>query len=256
MNEQLPRERGSAFDKALRVLACVANGPRAIGLAELSELMDMRRPTLHRILQQLTGAGLIVRSPERDRYCVGPAMMQISISALTSMSVALPVRAVLNSLVQETGETCNVGILDQDEIVYIERVEGTSPLRLHLQVGSRVPVHCTSIGKLLVAEQHKNVRTRLLTARPLPKFTEATLTDPTALEEEFTNIRANGFSFNNQEFERGLTAMAVAIKNRQKKTVAGLAVHAPSPRMNLETALTYLPVLQEKAKQISDIWAI
>src|SRR3546814_19529133 len=92
----------------------------------------------------------------------------------------------------------SLGIRDQDEVVYIERVEGVSPLRHHWQVGSRVAVHCTAIGKLLVAEQHKNVRTRILKAKPLKRYTENTLTDPAALEAEFAAIRSKGSSFNNR----------------------------------------------------------
>src|SRR3546814_9911377 len=89
---------------------------------------------------------------------------------------------------------------------------------LHLQVGSRVAVHCTAIGKLLVAEQHKNVRTRILKAKPLKRYTENTLTDPAALEAEFAAIRSNGYSFNNEELERGLTGIAVPIRDKRKRS--------------------------------------
>src|SRR3546814_11643822 len=99
-------------------------------------------------------------------------MMRLSALSLASMYAQPPTRAILQGLVDEFEETCNVGILDQDEVVYIERVEGVSPLRHHLQVGSRVAVHCTAIGKLLVAEQHKNVRTRILKAKPLKRRSE------------------------------------------------------------------------------------
>ena len=90
-------------------------------------------------------------------------------------------------------------VWERDEVVYIERVEGISPLRLQLQVGSRVQFHCTAIGKLLAAEQHKNVRTRLLRATALERYTEQTLADEAALETEFAKIRSDGYSFNNKE---------------------------------------------------------
>lgn len=254
--QQRTGERGSALEKAILVLEKLASSERPIGLAELTEEIELPRQTIHRILQQLVETGLIIRAPQKDRYVIGPAMTRLSALALASLNGRPPVRAILDQLVKETEETCNIGILDQDEIVYIERVEGISPLRLQLQVGSRVPVHCTAIGKLLVAEQHKNVRTRILKATHLQKFTDKTLTDPAALETEFADIRFNGYSFNNEEFVEGLTAIAVPISDQRGKAIAALAVHAPSVRMDLQKALTYVPSMIEKAQNVAKAWAL
>ncbi|MEE9588883.1 MAG: IclR family transcriptional regulator [Hyphomicrobiaceae bacterium] len=254
--QQKSNERGSALEKAILVVREIASRERAIGLAELAEEIDLPRQTIHRVLQQLVETGLIIRAPQKDRYVVGPAMTRLSVLALSSLNVRPPIRAILTELVNETGDTCNVGVLDQDEIIYIERVEGHSPLRLQLEVGSREPVHCTAIGKLLVAEQHKNVRTRILNAAPLERFTDHTLTDPAALEQEFANIRSQGFSYNNEEYVEGLTAIAVGVKDESGKSVAGLAVHAPIVRMDREKALSYLASLRERAERIARTWAI
>lgn len=254
MASQITGERGSALSKALDVLALIAKSDRPVGLAELAELLELPRPTLHRVLQQLVDEQLILRAPQKDRYIVGPKLTQLSADALCSLSANPPVRAILNELVSETQETCNVGVLDQDEVVYIERVEGISPLRLQLQVGSRVPFHCTAIGKLLAAQQHKNVRTRLLKAADLKQFTSKTLSDETVLEAEFSKIRSDGYSFNNEEFVEGLSAIAVAINDGNGKAVGALSVHALHMRMPLETALAYLPSMRDKADRIAETW--
>ncbi|MEM8744909.1 MAG: IclR family transcriptional regulator, partial [Pseudomonadota bacterium] len=212
--------------------------------------------TIHRILQQLVEANLIMRAPRKDQYVVGPSLTQLSVRALTSACSQTPVRAALRPLVNATEETCNVGILDQDEVVYIERMDGLSPLRVQLQVGSRVPFHCTAIGKLLVANLHKNVRTRMLTMEPLQKYTDATLTRPEDLEEEFARIRSDGYSFNNGEFVEGLTAIAAAVRDGAGKVIAGVAVHAPSTRMDRAAAVAQLSELRRAAAQISDVWAV
>ncbi len=249
-------ERGSALSKAVDVLKLIAQAERAVGLAELAEQLSLPRPTLHRVLQQLVEEQLILRAAQKDRYVVGPQLTHLAGNALRSLSTQPPVRAVLNELVNETQETCNVGVLDQDEVVYIERVEGISPLRLQLQVGSRVPFHCTAIGKLLAAEQHKNVRTRLLRATALERYTEQTLADEAALETEFAKIRSDGYSFNNEEFVEGLSAIAVAINDDQGRPVAALSIHALHIRMPLEKAMNYLPSMQDKAARIAEIWAL
>ena len=197
---------------------------------------------------------MLIRAPQKDRYLAGPGLTRLAVNVLVGSSVRAPVRGVLTELAAEFGETCNVGILDQDEVVYIERVEGDSPLRLQLDVGSRVPAHCTAIGKLLVAHQHKNVRTRLLHSINRLAFTDFTLTDPAALEHEFSEIRAQGFSFNHQEYVVGLTALAVLIEDVDGRPLAGLAVHAPATRMSKSRALEYLPRLLDIAQRIAHLW--
>ncbi|GBE42815.1 transcriptional regulator KdgR [bacterium BMS3Bbin10] len=251
-----PGEPSSALEKALLVLGELTRSPRPVGLAELAAAIDLPRQTIHRILAQLENAQLILRAPQRDRYVVGPALAQLSVQALGTLNTAAPIRSVLERLVGETGETCNVGILHQDEIIYIERMDGPSPLRLQLQVGSRAPVHCTAIGKLLLANQHKNIRMRILNTLPLQHFTKTTLTSAAALEKEFATIRSSGYSFNNQEYFEGLTAIAIAIRDASGKAIAALAVHAPSTRMDREKALSFLPGMTEIAKDISSSWSL
>ena len=256
MAGQAQGERGSALSKALDVLKLVAESDRAVSLAELAEQLNLPRATLHRVLQQLVDENIILRSAQKERYVVGPALTVLAGHALRSLGAQPPVRAILNELVGETQETCNVGVLDQDEVVYIERVEGISPLRLQLQVGSRVPFHCTAIGKMLAADQHKNVRSRLLRATELKRFTDHTLADESALEAEFSKIRSEGYSFNNEEFVEGLSAIAVAIKDDSGRAVAALSVHALHMRMPLEKALGYLPSMRERADRIAEVWSL
>ncbi len=217
-------------------------------------MIDMPKQSIHRVLQSLEASQLIIRAISKDRYLVGPALTDLSARALRASNSKMPIRSVLADLVSTTGETCNVGILDQSEVIYIERLEGSFPLRLQLDVGSRVPYHCTAIGKLLVAHQHKNIRARLLRVSSLSQFTAQTKTSGDALEQDFTAIRSRGYSFNNQEYVDGLTAIAVPLTSSGGKTAAGLAIHGPATRLDHETAITYLPLLREKAKEIEKMW--
>ncbi|MBX2869944.1 MAG: IclR family transcriptional regulator [Acidiferrobacterales bacterium] len=249
------RARGSALEKALVVLDAVVENDRSISLAELTEKIDMPKQSIHRVLQSLEASKLIIRAISKDRYLVGPALTDLSARALRANNSRIPLKSVLADLVSRTGETCNVGILDQSEVVYIERLEGSFPLRLQLDVGSRVPFHCTAIGKLLVAHQHKNIRTRLLRVSTLAQFTAQTQTSVNALEQDFAGIRSRGYSYNNQEYVDGLTALAVPLTNSAGKISAGLAIHGPASRLDQETALTFLPLLKEKAEQIQTMWS-
>ncbi len=227
-----------------------------MGLAEVAEQIDLPRPTIHRVLQQLVEQGLVLRAPQKERYVVGPALQQLAVSALSNLAVQAPLRSILEELVQETQETSNVGVLDQTEVVYIERVEGISPLRLQLQVGSRVPFHCTAIGKLLVAEQDKAFRLKLLKAAPIVKHTDRTIGTIDGLEAEFARIREDGFSFNNEEYVEGLTAIAVPIRDGDGKSIAALSVHALQMRMSKEKAVGYLDSMKSMAERIARAWSL
>jgi len=248
--------RGSALDKAIMVLKVLTASNRPLALTEIAERLELPRQTIHRVVQSLVQNQLALRAPHKDRYQVGPAMARLSMAALTSLNSAAPIRNVLRELVDQTGETCNIGILDQGEVVYIERIEGSSPLRLQLDIGSRVPFYCTAIGKLLAASQHKNVRSRLLNTLERKQHTAHTLMEPEALELEFKTIRSQGYSFNNEEFVQGLNAIAVPINNSKNQPVAGLAVHAPALRMNRQQALSLLPSMKEKSESIAKSWGI
>jgi DNA-binding IclR family transcriptional regulator len=250
------RKPNSALAKAVQVIGIFAASDQPLSLAKVVEKSDLPRQTLHRILGQLVSIGLIIRAPRRDRYTIGPAMTRLATLSLMSLSLRPSVRTILDRLVEHTGETCQVGLLDQHEVVYIERSEGTSPLGLKLPVGSRIPVHCTALGKLLLAEQHKNVRRRIIHSTTLKRYTAKTVTDPDQLENLFTEIRSLGYSVNDEEWVEGMTAIAVPVRDDEKRAIMGLAVHAPLVRMPLSKALSYLPAIYESAEEIAKVWSL
>lgn len=249
------KERGSALFKAMAVLEAVIRQNRPVGLPDLSAELGLPRQTVHRVLQQLEAEGLLQRDLSRDRFFIGPRLTRLALDALEAANHTGPTRAVLKALVDEIGETCNIGVLDGREVIYIERVECDWPLRLQLKAGSRVPVHCTSIGKLLLAYQSRPVRQRTIAAAPLERFTEHTITDPEILDAAFGEIRKLGYATNQEEYNAGIVSLAVPIKNAEGRAVAGLAVHAPLVRMDLAAGLDYLPKLHATAEKLTAAWA-
>ncbi|HEX5600189.1 MAG TPA: IclR family transcriptional regulator, partial [Hyphomicrobiaceae bacterium] len=157
-------------------------------------------------------------------------------------------------LVDEIEETCNVGVLDGLQFVYLERIECHWALRVHLQAGSRVPAHCTSGGKVMLAHLDDAVRARLLRNVTLKPCTEHTITQTTELEAELAEIRRRGYAVNNQEFTIGIIGVAVPIADRQGRVLAALAVHGPSPRLDLERAIGFVPRLKQAAAVMADAW--
>lgn len=255
MPDSFPNGTGSALGKALAVLEVLLDEPSALSLGDIAARTDLPRQTVHRMVKQLEENALLRRDPGGDSYSVGPRMIDLGMQALTASTRAAPVRRVLENLVARLGETCNLGVLARDEVVYVERVECDWPLRIQYHVGSRVPLHATGIGKLLLAHLPARERRRLLRVLPLTELTERTITDPDRLEDELAAIRRRGYAANDQENTPGLIGLAVPIRNPKGRVIAGLAVHAPEARMPLTRALEHLSILNEAAAALETFFA-
>jgi DNA-binding IclR family transcriptional regulator len=246
--------RLTAVEKALAVMEAVANQPQAVGLPDLAARLELPRQTVHRLLVQLERAGLVVRYQSRERYSVGPRLSKLAFATLRSLNQGAPIRSILQDLVDEIGETCNVGVLDGLDYVYLQRIECEWPLRLHMEIGTRIGAHCVSGGKLLLAHLEPELCQRLLRSRKLKKSTSRTLTNVVELETELERIRARGYGVNNQEQIDGIVGIAVPVIDSDGRVLAAVGVQGPLPRFTLKACERHLPRLREAAGRIARAW--
>ncbi len=247
--------RSSALEKALLVLEAIVAQPRAIGLPDLTADLGLPRQTIHRILQQLCDNGLVIRDPSRDRYIVGPRLSELAMATLNADNHRAPLRAILSDVVADVEETCNFGVLDGLEFVYLERLECSWSLRVHLTAGSRVPAHCTSGGKALLAHLDKPLRDQLIRAHKLEAHTDFTITDPDQLDAELDQILTQGYALNDQEFTVGVIGAAVPVIAGDGRALGALALHGPSLRLTLDDARKHVPRLRAAAVQLATVWS-
>ena len=236
-----------AFSLLERV-AC-ADGP--LSLRDATEGSGLPKPTVYRMLTMLANAGLVVRDAEGRRLAPGPRLTRLALDALLNATSRAPRHAILRQLAHTVGETVNLTMLEGSEVIYLDRVETAWPLRMTLQPGSRVPLHCTASGKLLLAALPAARRRRLVATLALERFTERTLVDADALEAELARIRRTGYATDNEEYLAGLVCVAVPVAIKPRRTAACIAVHAPLARMPLDVALAHLPALRSAAEAIA-----
>ncbi len=235
------------------MLAYVARADGPVTLAALSEALRLPKASAHRIAVNLERNGMLLREPGGKRYSVGQQFVSMAVSTLTH-SVARGARhAILQALVDEIGETCNITMMDGANVIYVDRVEAHWPLRLSLQQGSRVPLHCTASGKLFLAHLRASARKRLIGALTLERHTANTITDRAKLERELARIRTEKVGTDNEEFLAGLAAVAVPVLGPNKEICAALAVHGPTARLPFDLALTHVPRLRAAAKRLSAV---
>jgi DNA-binding IclR family transcriptional regulator len=247
-------QRLSVLGKALAVLDAVTEHPQGIGLPDLSAKLQLPRQTVHRVLGQLEDSGLLVRDAVRERFSVGPRLTRLALAALASSNRSAPVKAVMQELVDDVGETCNIGVLDGLDYVYVERIECQWPLRIHLEVGNRTPAHCLSGGKVLLAHLEPKLARKLLRSRKLVARTARSVVRPQDLEAELARVRERGYALNDQENFDGIVAVAVPIRDARGRIVAALTMHGPLPRLTLEACEASLPRLRQAAQRVARAW--
>lgn len=240
--------------KALSVLEALVQAGRPVTLTELMQATGLPKPTLHRTLSLFEDGGYVRREPAGRAYAVGSRLSSLGLAILTHDSVATLRHAVLASLVADIGETCNLAMLHRGELVYLDRVEADWPLRLHLPVGSTIPAHCSASGKLLIALMPPEARAALLSAMPLPRHTERTITDRTLMEKELDRIAATGYALDNEEYVAGVACVAVPVRV-DGEPVAAVAVHAATARLPLQMAIELVPRLTDAAQRIAATFA-
>ncbi|MFQ5764241.1 MAG: IclR family transcriptional regulator, partial [Rhodospirillales bacterium] len=210
------------------------------------------KPTGHRIAKVLEEQGFLGREPGTRRFVEGQRLVELALKVLSAFAQRAPRHAILQALSEEVGETCNLGVLAGNQVVYLDRVEAVWPLGLSFSAGSRVPLHCTSIGKLLLSHQPRRQRQRLITSVPFKRYTENTITEPDRLMAELERIREHDAATDNQEFLAGVVCVAVPVAGPGGRICAGLAISAPEARLTLAEALRHVPTMRNAAARLSE----
>jgi len=244
-------DRNAAAVRAFAVLDALAAADGPAALADICAQVGLPKPTVHRLLAQLESAGVVMREPQGKRFTVGARLSRLALQVLSNSTQRGSRHAILRALVDELGETCNLTMLDGDEVVYLDRVDTASQLRVSLQPGSRVPLHCSASGKLLAALLPAAQRTRLLEHATLAPFTAKTLTTRDALEAELSRIRRDRVGTDDEEYITGLVCVAVPVIGASGRAIAAIAMQAPVARMPLARALGHVPRLQAAAAALA-----
>lgn len=244
----------AADSVALRAFSAVEQVSRAgapMSLDELTAAIGLPKPTVFRILAMLTAAGLVHKDPQTKRYTVGPRLSALGVYLWRHNTLHAPWREALEFAVARTGESCNLTVPESRRVLYLDRVETDRPLRLHLQPGTRVPLHCTASGKLfLAAMSPQAVEHWLATAQPLERFTPRTITDPERLRHEVETVRRTCVGLHDSELFDDSVALAVSVLDADGRTIGAVAMHAPSAREDIGSCLRHLPALREAAARV------
>jgi IclR family pca regulon transcriptional regulator len=239
-----------SLERGITVIQVFSREHPALTLSEVARLTGMTRATARRILLTLEKLGH-VRSDGR-LFSLTPRVLTLGWAYLSSLNLWEVAQPLMEDLVQETKESCSAATLDLPDIVYVARVPTRRIMTIALGVGTRLPAHPTSMGRVLLADLPADELDRFLADARLERFTEHTITDPGQLRAQLAQVREQGWALVDQELEIGLRAAAAPITGADGRTIAALNVSTAAARVpEEELRERFLPMLLKTAEQIS-----
>lgn len=239
-----------ALDRGLSLLEILADED-GLTLSELSRRSGVSASTAHRILLTLESRAYVQHDMERGIWLVGVGAFKTGSAFLRNRRVANMGRATMHALMEASGETVNLGIEDNGEVVFISQVESHDTLRAFFRAGSRGAMHASGVGKALLAEFPEHRVRQICALRRLERFTEHTITDLGELLRELVQGRRNGWALDDEERTLGMRCVAAPIFNEHGEAIAGVSVSGPAVRVTPRKLDDYGPMVRRAADEIT-----
>ena len=238
----------TSLARGLLVLRCFADGEPPMTIAQASRLTGLSRPAVSRCLHTLVRLGYATQGGHG--YTLRPKVLALGYAYFSSSSIAMRAQPLLDQLRDELHESCSLGVTEEDEVYYIARAEVSRIMSITLRVGSRLPLYCTSMGRVLLAARDAAGQEAYLRRTVLEPRTARTETDPVALRDVLAQVFEEGYAIVDQELEPGLRSMAVPVMGRGG-VIAALNIGTQAMRVSLpELRIRFLPVLRRVARDI------
>jgi IclR family KDG regulon transcriptional repressor len=249
-NGKPARARLSSVANSIRLLTSFSGEEDELGITTLATRLRLAKSTVHRLATTLTGAGFLEQNGETGKYRLGVALFELGALVRRRMDVANEARPKLRELLEKTGETVQLGIVDHYSVLYVYEMESRHAIRMAAAVGARAPLHCTAVGKVLLAYQPADYVKQLIT-RGLKAHTPKSVTRREALLELLAEVAQREYAIDDEESENGLRAVAAPVRNHTGNVIAALGVAAPVQRMTKKDMQTCVPSVIATAAAVS-----
>lgn len=236
--------------KAMKIFEEIVYNGAPISLSHLSERVEMNISTVHRLVNTLLDLGYVEQNKD-GFYCLGLFAYEMADIINQEFDLRKLVHPYLQDIVDQCNETCNLVVLEDNQVVYLDQVESTNMVRMFAGVGSRGPAYCTGSGKMLLAYLDDDELKEYLKNTTLKAYTENTFSDPQQLGQELKKIKKRGYSLDLEEREKGVRCVAAPIQGRDERVLGAISVSGPSARITMDFLNNKLiPLVTGKAEQI------
>jgi DNA-binding IclR family transcriptional regulator len=227
MTEELKSVR-----KAFAIVTYLASRTEPCSFTQIRSALKLGKATAHRFLATLEDLGLVNRSANSGQYRLGLAAIRIGVAAGNQIELRRELRPYLRDLMERTGETANLVILDGTRPVFIDNVESPQNLRLLSRIGRRTHPYCTSVGKALLAYMKPEELETILAAEPFERRTERSIMGRESLLKELRRVRAQGYAVDDEESESGAQCIGAPLLDHTGRAIAALSISGPASRIS------------------------
>ncbi|WP_083711386.1 IclR family transcriptional regulator [Domibacillus epiphyticus] len=231
----------SSVKNALRILRSFSMEEPEKKVNELAESLEMNKSTVSRMMATLASENFVYKDQKTKKYRLGMSALALSGVASSQLDISRESQSVLNELVETIEETVHLSVLDQMEVMYLEKVECEQPVRVLTHVGGRNPAYCTSAGKVILAFSDKTLTEKVI-SNGLTSYTEYTITDPKDLYDHLEQIRESGYAYSIEELQEGVTSVAAPVFDHTGSIIAALSAVGPKQRFQPHK----IPILGKK----------
>ncbi len=241
----------SSVRKALELLVRFTPQVTSWSLSDLARAAHMPKSTAHNLLRTLQAFDLVRQDPDTHSYRLGPRALELGFTFARGADVLSRARPVLSRLAETTGETVKLGMLSQGQVLIIASMESTRQLHTRGDVGTRWPLHSSSLGKAMLSVLPTREAADILARRGMPRFTPATFTTRAGIEREIQGIRSRGYALDREESEPGVCCVAAPIADALLHTVAAISVSGPGVRMQANVLEEYATHVTTAARTVA-----
>ncbi|MDA4844275.1 HTH-type transcriptional regulator BhcR [Hoeflea poritis] len=245
-----PVSNVKALERALVLLRTVAEAD-SMSLTDLSQRAGMPASTAHRLLMTLQNFGYLEFNEDTQLWTIGVEAFRIGGSFVRRIKVVEAGRPMLRTLMEQTGETANMAVADDGDVVFVSQIETHEPIRAFHRPGTRAHMHASGIGKALLAHLDDAGLDGWMAKKGLPIYTQNTIANPEKLRGEMAAIRERGWAIDNEERTLGMRCVAAPVYNEYGEAIAGVSVSGPTVRIPDSVLTEYGILVRQSADEIT-----
>ena len=240
-----------SLKRGLSILECLALAEGGLTLTDIGQRVQLPPSTVHRLLATLEKMGYVYQAGELGRWYVGLQAFTVGSSFLSSRDFVAQSNPYMRRLMDQSGETVNLAILDGTEAVFVDQVQCREMMRTIVKLGSRAPMHASGVGKAMFASLPDDQIDAILKVRGLPRITGNTITSPETMWASVRVIRQRGWSFDDEEHAIGTRCVGAPIYDEHGETLGAISLAGPSSRLPDERIKQLGPLVAHTAEELT-----
>lgn len=223
-----------SIERAFTILKVLSNNPDGLRVTILAEKAGLTKSTAHRITSTLVNLGYVQQNPETEKYLLGNQLIRLTSVMLNNMDIIKVAEPFLVNLSRDVNETIHLCVENNEEVLYVDKKERNQNIRMYSTIGSRAPLYCTAVGKILLSGMEPTYFDEVMNRMKFELRTALTITSKEKLKQEIEKVKLQGYALDNVENEEGIRCIAGPIYDYRGKVIASFSISGPTNRVTLD----------------------